>query len=94
MKRQLTLRIGIFQIRGISKYFSSVFHTCLRLIIRVVPVWICKFHVSNIVNKLISLSFQKARFLCRERTFFIISLQKRSFLPSAGTIRTLPLEKT
>lgn len=74
MKHQLTLGIGIFQIRGISKYVSSVFHTCLLLIIRAVPVCICKFHVSNIVNKLISLSFQIARFLCRGRTFFIILL--------------------
>lgn len=74
MKHQLRLGIGIYQIRGASKYFSSVFHTCLLLRICVVPVWSCKFHVSNIVNKLISLSFQIARFLCREKTFFIVFL--------------------
>lgn len=54
MKNQLMLGIG----RGSSKDFSSVFHTCLFLRICMVPVWSCKFHVSNIVNKFISLSFQ------------------------------------
>lgn len=57
---------------------SSVYHTCLLLRICVVPVWSCKFYVSNIVNKLISLSFQKAGFLCRERTFFFRILLKNT----------------
>lgn len=66
----MTGNVGIFQIGGIFKYVSSVFHTCLLLKICVVPVWSCKFRVSNIVNKLISLSFQPACFWCREMTFF------------------------
>lgn len=68
--RVMTGNIGVFQIRGIFKYVSSIFQMCLLLKICVVPVWSCKFCVSNIVNKLISPSFQPACFWCRELTFF------------------------
>lgn len=42
----VTWRIVIFQIRDISKSVFFFFESCF------VPVWSCKFHVSNILNKL------------------------------------------